>query len=313
MEYRTIIVTVSVSFVIPSKNRPKGIREAVVSVLKGLPRDGEIVVVDDGSQQPIRNVLADIKDNRLKCFENPGPNGPSAARNYGVSLAQSDLIMFLDDDDLLVEDYCVRVVARLKNLPSDCSFGFSTSYILEPNSSLRLVQSASPEGVLGGETPLKFRQAGLGMGCWVKRAVFEAVGGLDQAIDVNEDTEFSIRLAANGHRCYFDRTPGVVLVHDSVRQKGEKPSITKAVGAKKRFKGFEYILSKHRVYLLDHLKFRRKMYFKALKYRCRAGIVHGWFSFSMQHRPFSDVLLIGVLGMLWLGPSALIKVIRKNE
>ena len=306
-------MTVSVSFVIPSKNRPKGIRQAVNSVLKGLPSDGEIVVIDDGSEHPIRGIIADFKDNRLKYFENPGPHGPSAARNYGVSLAQSDLIMFLDDDDLLVEDYCARVVARLKNLPSDCSFGFSTSYILEPNSSMRLEQSAAPEGVLGEETQLKFRQAGLGMGCWIKRAAFDAVGGLDQAIDVNEDTEFSIRLAANGHRCYFDQTPGVVLVHDPVRQRGDKSSITKAVGAKKRFEGFEYILSKHRVYLLGHRKFRRKMYFKALKYRCRAGIVHGWFSFSMRHRPFSDVMLIGILGMLFLGLSALFKAIWKTE
>jgi hypothetical protein len=55
------------------------------------------------------------------------------------------------------------------------------------------------------------------------------------------------------------------------------------------------------------------MYFKALKYRCRAGIVHGWFSFSMRHRPFSDVMLIGILGMFFLGLSALFKAIWKTE
>lgn len=300
-------MTVSVSFVIPTKNRPEGVRQAVISVLAALPADGEVIVIDDGSEQPARKVLSGIKDTRLKCFENPGPHGPSAARNYGVSLTQAGLLMFLDDDDLLIEDYCARVMARLRDLPPDCTFGFSASYHLEPDGTQTLVRSISPEGILGDETLLKFRQAGLGMGCWITRTAFDAVGGLDQDIDVNEDTDFSIRLAAAGHRCYCDQTPGVVLIHDRVRQEGDQSSITKAAGASKRFHGFEYILSKHRSYLLGHTAFRRKIYSRVLKYRCRAGVAKGWLSFSMRHRPLSDVALVGGLGTLWLGLSVLVK------
>ena len=35
--------------------------------------------------------------------------------------------MFLDDDDLLVEDYCLRVMNRIQSLPDGCTFGFSAS------------------------------------------------------------------------------------------------------------------------------------------------------------------------------------------
>lgn len=297
----------SVSFVIPTKNRPEGVRKAVESVLNGLPSDGEIIVVDDGSEKPARDVLSDIQDPRLKCLENPGPHGPSAARNYGVSHSQAEVIMFLDDDDLIVEGYCHRVLKRLPELPADCTFGFSASYHLEPNGTQTLVHSHSPEGILGDETLLKYRQAGLGMGCWITRQAFDEIGGLDQDIDVNEDTEFSIRLAAAGYRCYCDQTPGVVLIHDPVRDTSDQSSITKATSAQKRYLGFQYILTKHRAYLKKHKAFRRKMYSRVLKYRCRAGEVRGWLRFSIGHRPLSDVALIFPLGLIWLGASVILK------
>lgn len=41
-----------VSFIIPTKNRPEGIRRAVASVLAAMPEDGEVIVVDDASDPP---------------------------------------------------------------------------------------------------------------------------------------------------------------------------------------------------------------------------------------------------------------------
>lgn len=291
----------SVSFVVPTKNRPEGVRKAVLSVLAALPKDGELIVVDDASAPPAAEALAGVEDHRLKLYVNPGPHGPSAARNFGVQKALGPILMFLDDDDLLVRDYCERVINRLPNLPENCTFGFSASYHMELCGNQTEVPSISPEGVLGDETPLKYRQAGLGMGFWITRSAFNAVGGLDEKINVNEDTEFSIRLAASGHRCYCDQTPGVVLIHDPVRSVSDQSSITKSIGACARFRGFEYILTKHQNYLRDHVTFRRKMFTRVIKYRARAGDSSGWFSFCTEHRPLSDVALYLIPGVLWLG------------
>ncbi|MGB0903195.1 glycosyltransferase family 2 protein [Halocynthiibacter sp.] len=296
-----------VSFVIPTKNRPEGVRRAVTSVLAALPEDGEVIVVDDASDPPATHALREVTDPRMILYVNPGPHGPSAARNFGVRQTQAPVLMFLDDDDLLVEDYCLRVISRIDSLPDDCTFGFSASYHLEPDGSWTEVQSISPAGVLGDETPLKYRQAGLGMGCWITRAAFDAVGGLDESIDVNEDTEFSVRLAASGHRCYCDQTPGVILIHDPVRSASDQSSITKAAGARARFRGFEYILLKHQDFLKGHGAFRRKMFTRVVKYRVRAGSVAGWFRFCAQHRPVSDVVLYIAPGALWLGLSKLLR------
>lgn len=297
---------ISVSVVIPTLNRPEGVRKAVASALAGLPEDGEIIVVDDGSTVSAKIVLTDFDDPRLKCTENPGPHGPSAARNFGVGAARGDLILFLDDDDLLVHDYCRRVLDRMKDLPDDCVFGFSASYHLEADGSKSLHRSISPEGVLGEGTALRYRLAGLGMGFWITRQAFDAMGGLDTNIAVNEDTEFSIRLAANSYRCYCDQTPGVVLIHDPVRNAGDESSITKSATAKARFKGFEYILSKHRVFLLDHGAFRRKFLSRVIKYRVRAGEFNGWLEFCCNVRPISEAVVCGVLGTIWISLSKIV-------
>lgn len=296
-----------VSFVIPTKNRPEGVRRAVESVLAALPKDGEVIVVDDASDPPAMNALREVTDPRVTLHVNPGPHGPSAARNFGVRQTNAPVLMFLDDDDLLVEDYCLRVISRIGSLPEDCTFGFSASYHLQPDGSWTKVPSISPEGVLGDETPLKYRQAGLGMGFWITRATFDAVGGLDEGIDVNEDTEFSVRLAASGQRCYCDQTPGVILVHDPVRSESDQSSITKAAGARTRFCGFQYILLKHQHFLKGHSAFRRKMFTRVVKYRVRAGSMAGWFRFCVNHRPLSDVVLYIAPGALWIGLSKLFR------
>lgn len=295
-----------VSFIIPTKNRPEGIRRAVASVLAAMPEDGEVIVVDDASDPPAMLALREVTDPRMTLYVNPGPHGPSAARNFGVRQTQASLLMFLDDDDLLVEDYCLRVINRIKSLPDDCAFGFSASYHLELDGSWTEVPSKSPAGVLGNETPLKYRQAGLGKGCWITRTAFDAVGGLDEGIDVNEDTEFSVRLAASGHRCYCDQTPGVILIGDPVRSASDQSSITKAAGARARFLGFEYILLKHQDFLKGHRTFRQKMFARAVKYRMRAGSMAGWFRFCTQHQPVSDVFIYIVPGTLLLCLSKLI-------
>jgi len=300
-----------VSFVITTKNRPKGLRAAVASVLSSLPQDGEVIVVDDASQPPAADALADMNDPRVMLHVNPGPHGPSAARNFGVRQTRAPLLMFLDDDDMLVEGYPLRVLDRISSLPKDCTFGFSASFHREQDGSQTKFAPVSPEGILGNETPLKFRSAGLGMGFWITRAAFDDAGGLDEDIDVNEDTEFSARLAASGYRCYCDQTPGVILTHDPVRSTSDQSSITKSATARARFLGFEYILTKHQDFLRKHSKYRRKIFTRVVKYRVRAGDMSNYLRFCAQHRPVSDVAIYLIPSVLWLGLSKLLR--RKRQ
>jgi glycosyltransferase involved in cell wall biosynthesis len=91
---------VHVSIVINNFNYARFLGEAIESALAQTHRDLEIVVVDDGSTDGSRDVIA-AYDGRVRAVlqENRGQAG---AFNAGFSAASGDVILFLDADDVLL-------------------------------------------------------------------------------------------------------------------------------------------------------------------------------------------------------------------
>lgn len=89
----------SVAVVIPTHNRPGDLRSALASVMQQTSPVDEIIVVDDGSDEPV--VLADQPSQGPTqiLIRNAIALGPSAARNLGAATASTEVIAFLDDDD----------------------------------------------------------------------------------------------------------------------------------------------------------------------------------------------------------------------
>jgi glycosyltransferase involved in cell wall biosynthesis len=83
--------------VIPAYNAPDLLERAVRSVLGQSVSDLEIVVVDDGSIEAQDHVTG--LDRRVR-FVRQENRGVSVARNLGASLAESELLAFLDQDDV---------------------------------------------------------------------------------------------------------------------------------------------------------------------------------------------------------------------
>ena len=87
-----------VSVVIPAFNAERYIREALDSVMAQTWRDLEVVVVDDGSTDGTREIVAGYGE-AVRLVEQANA-GPSAARNRGVREARGELVAFIDADDL---------------------------------------------------------------------------------------------------------------------------------------------------------------------------------------------------------------------
>ncbi len=86
-----------ISVVIPTYNRARYIGRAIDSVFAQTFADHEVIVVDDGSTDDTRVVLAPYMDRIRYVFQ--ANAGVSAARNAGIRLARSPWIAFLDSDD----------------------------------------------------------------------------------------------------------------------------------------------------------------------------------------------------------------------
>jgi glycosyltransferase involved in cell wall biosynthesis len=88
------------SIVIPTYNRPERLQTCLKS-LTGLnyPRDRfEVVVIDDGSAEPLDAVVAPFKEVLNLQFLRQTNAGPASARNLGAANAKGEFLVFTDDD-----------------------------------------------------------------------------------------------------------------------------------------------------------------------------------------------------------------------
>ena len=113
------------SVVVSVYNKSQFVEKTIRSILNQSFSDFELVIVDDGSTDNSLEVLHTLKDTRIKVY--PTENqGVSAARNYGLSKANSKYIALSDGDDIWLENH----LAELKSLieaHSDCGI-YATSY-----------------------------------------------------------------------------------------------------------------------------------------------------------------------------------------
>jgi glycosyltransferase involved in cell wall biosynthesis len=107
MSGRSLDVT-TITVVLTTHNRADLADRALASVRAQTHEVDRVIVVDDASREPYRPLGDDVT-----LVRNPVSIGVCAARNRALSLAATDLVMFLDDDDWLGPDF---VAEQLRGL-----------------------------------------------------------------------------------------------------------------------------------------------------------------------------------------------------
>jgi len=120
----------TVSVIMPAYNGERFIREALDSVLAQTFKDFEIIVVNDGSTDGTLAILKEYKRKHPKKFRyfSQKNAGISAARNCAIGTACSDLIAFIDHDDLWSPDKLARQVPLFKG---DVGLVYSNANIID--------------------------------------------------------------------------------------------------------------------------------------------------------------------------------------
>ena len=104
-----------VSVIIPNYNHAQYVGDAIWSVLTQEYRNFEIIVVDDGSTDNSREVIAQFGDKVQYIHQKNA--GLSAARNTGIKASKGVLIGVLDADDMYESIFLSTLVAALQENP----------------------------------------------------------------------------------------------------------------------------------------------------------------------------------------------------
>jgi glycosyltransferase involved in cell wall biosynthesis len=104
-----------ISIVVPAFNAATTIRETVLSALNQTHHSIEVIVVDDGSTDQTKNVVASLaeRDPRVRYFYKAN-GGVASARNFGIAKARGAFIATLDADDLWYPTKISRQLERFQ-------------------------------------------------------------------------------------------------------------------------------------------------------------------------------------------------------
>ena len=133
-------ISPSFSVVMPLYNKAAHVRAAIESVLVQTSPAHEILVIDNGSTDGGREIVAAIGDERIRLLDlpTPGPGG-YAGRNLGIHVASGDWIAFLDADDLWQPDHLAVLAEGVKADPEACAVATRFDHKFEDRSQLQRI------------------------------------------------------------------------------------------------------------------------------------------------------------------------------
>ncbi|HEX3204507.1 MAG TPA: glycosyltransferase [Nitrospiraceae bacterium] len=179
-----------VTVVIPAYN---GVRrylaEAIQSVLAQSHRDVEIIVVDDASTDDTSGLVGKYP---VRCVRHVVNRGQAAARNEGARHAGSELLAFLDQDDLWEPTFLEETCAAIMQNP-DAAMVHADGYQVSEQNAILHYDAAmkwSPtitQLLRGGHDAAT-------SGSLFRKTCFDALAGYDESLPIWEDIDLAIRL-----------------------------------------------------------------------------------------------------------------------
>lgn len=239
------------SVVIPTLNRGRLFHETVRQVLQQQCGDFDLVLVDQSDppgREANEQLVDELADARVR-YTHLATKGLPNARNEALARLDCEVVLFLDDDVILLD--AAFLSAHLNNY-ADPGVGGVTGRIVErsvrPN-----VDYVAAHLSLGGRTLTNMwgttRQEVLGLkgaNMSYRMDAVRQVGGFDRnytGTALLEDTDYSWRVRQAGWKLIFD--PLAELIHLSAASGGVR--VEDALrGEKWRFRSTAYFVRKHR-------------------------------------------------------------------
>ncbi len=188
------------SLIVPVYNRPDEIADLLESLDHQTDRGFELVLVEDGSTVPCREIVDRYAGHFDIQYFAKGNEGRSIARNYGMDHAKGDYFVFVDSDCILPPDYFESLRKKLSTDYADCFGGPDSAHesFTDTQKAINFAMTAflTTGGIRGGKVQMeKFVPRTFNMG--FSREVWEKVGGFREMF--SEDIDMSTRIRQAGY------------------------------------------------------------------------------------------------------------------
>lgn len=188
-----------VDVIIPTYKRPVYLKRAINSVLSQTYKNVSIIVVDDNNEEDVYRqetetlMLSFLHNNRVTYIKHRKNLNGAVARNTGIKYSKADYISFLDDDDIYLPNKILHQVEILKFL--DGSWGGIACYHVRRYKRYAYKIYSIKENktsnycfdFLSGATSTPSSTL------FIKKEVFEKLGGFDVSFKRHQDLEFLVR------------------------------------------------------------------------------------------------------------------------
>lgn len=191
------------SIIVPVYNRPDEVDELLESLCTQTVRDFEVIVVEDGSTNPCKDVCEKYAGILALHYYDKPNSGPGQSRNYGAERAQGDCLIVLDSDVVVPTGYLQAIDVALRQHPDTDAFGgpdaaHSSFTPVQKAISYSMTSFFTTGGIRGGKKKLdKFYPRSFNMG--IRREVYLQLGGFSK-MRFGEDIDFSYRIVEAGHK-----------------------------------------------------------------------------------------------------------------
>ena len=207
-----------VSVVVPVYNRLEFLQEAVESVLSQSYPRVELVIYDDGSDQPEIHAYYEGLPSSVKVIRGSHVGLIATSRNRGSDHATGDYIAFLDSDDIWHQEKITRQLEGLRR--SGSRWSYARFGMVNERSQLIGIPTESDgppqqgwilEGLLTTNAQVAMNTV------VIERSLFDDVAGFDESpeLDAREDYDLLMRIAEREPVDFTDEVLGWVRQHDN--------------------------------------------------------------------------------------------------
>jgi GT2 family glycosyltransferase len=200
---------VTVTVVVPTRNRGDLIGETVASLIALEDPGMEILVVDQSNDDATRRCVSSVAEGDPRVRVVPTPTvGSSAARNVGAQLATGELVAYTDDDCIVTKGWLTAIVEEFADSSVSAVFGRLVPYEggtrtgrevgFKPNEARQVFTRKLPPWYIGHGGNMAFR-----------RSALLAAGGFDPLLGAGgffgacEDPDLAYRLVASAGKIVY--------------------------------------------------------------------------------------------------------------